>query len=186
MEGHSLSNQTKGNPDAHQSNQQNQRNDHQTGQKMVEIDFQHEHFNTDQNKEDSIEDLIDELPEGIEIFARGLRHRKGTAVVADQQSGRDDGQRTGGVQSVRKIIAAHHQAQGDEHLHLIIVHAFEHLIGDPADSQSYQDSTESLFGKQQGGLADGDTGSSGSDAHQNNKKHQCEQHQSNGARKMKV
>jgi hypothetical protein len=47
-------------------------------------------FNTDQNKEDGIQDLIDEFPEGVDIFAGGLRHRKGTAVVANQQAGCDD------------------------------------------------------------------------------------------------
>jgi hypothetical protein len=38
------------------------------------------------------QDLIDEFPEGIEIFAGGLRHCKGAAVVPDQQAGRDNSQ----------------------------------------------------------------------------------------------
>ena len=53
-------------------------------------------------------------------------------MIAHQQAGHHDGQRSGNVQQpIRQGKPAGRKRKGDQDLHLIVVHAFEHPVGHP-------------------------------------------------------
>lgn len=69
----------------------------------------------------SHEKFIDELPEGVGVFARLLRHGEGPAAIAHEQPRDDHGYWCGQMQGVRKGIEPHGQGEGKQHFDLVIV-----------------------------------------------------------------
>ena len=80
---------------------------------------------------DAIQDLIDQLPELINVIAFGIGNGSRVfPIVTDYQSGCHHRQRTGHVQRLRGEVSAHYDSECDQHVHVISVYFVNHFRAD--------------------------------------------------------
>ena len=79
------------------------------------------------------------------MFAGLFRHGQYPAMVANQQTGHHDGDRCRQVQGFSKGIATGNQCQRQQYLDLVVIHALQHPVGEPAGAQAKQDAADGFL-----------------------------------------
>ena len=115
-----------------EARQQNQRYGRQPGHDGAPAQGEDQNLHADEDKEHHVQDLVHELPEHIQPFDGQGGHGKPLALVANHQSRHHDRQRTRAVQGSSQGVEAGAQSQGQQDLHLILIHLTHQLDADPA------------------------------------------------------
>jgi len=97
--------QTHGQSDGEQPGEQRHRDGQARGGQLVDRVRHEQHLHADQHEQHRVQYLVDQLPEHVQIAARGVRYRQRAAVVADDQARADHRQRTGHMQSAGQGVA---------------------------------------------------------------------------------
>ncbi len=111
-----------------------------SGEQVVFSDGEEEDFEADEDEEEGIEDFIEELPEGIEVFDGFCLHGEGAAGVSDEEAGDDHGEWAAGVEDLGELVAPGDEGEGDEDFELVVVYLLEHPEGKATDGEAEEDS----------------------------------------------
>ncbi len=95
-------------------------------------------FETDQEEQYRIEQLVDQFPELDDIVAGHIAHRKADSVIPDQQARHCHRERTRDMQFAAQRITAHHDRECDQYFQRIFIHAGQCAIADPTEYQPNQ------------------------------------------------
>ena len=90
---------------------------------VVRTQGQHQHLEADEHEQDRIQRLVDQLPKIVQALLGRLRHGAVPTLVADDQTGHDNGDWCREAEVLGGGIAAAGERQRDQHLHLVIVYA---------------------------------------------------------------
>ncbi len=161
-------------PDGDQPRGQDDDDRHEAGEEVARLPLDHEDLESDEDEEHGVEDLVDQFPEEVEMLAGVLRHRKGAAVVADEEPGDDHGDGPGDVEMFGQGIAASDQGEGNEDFDLILIDTLEHVVGDQADDHAEYDATDGLAQEDQRDVGDA-WGVGGMRPHARGDAEQCEE-----------
>ena len=105
------------------------------------------------------------------MIADLFRHGQHTAMIADQQPGHHNGNRTGKVQNIGKRKSTGYQGQGNQNFNLVVFHTFQHPIGDTSDEQPEEHAAKRFFKKKACYRGDGDGLGSGGNLQYDQKNH---------------
>lgn len=115
-----------------------------------------EDLQADEHEEDSVEDFVDEFPEGVEVLFGFFGHGEVAALVADEEAGDDDGDGGGDVGGFSAGVAAHGEGEGEEDFDLVVVDALEKLVGGDAGDKSEEDAAGGFAEEEEGDLMESD------------------------------
>ena len=114
-----------------------------------------QHFQADQDKENRVQDFIDQFPKRIQMLPGFVRHPQHPTVIPHQQPGHDNGQGAGQVERTGQRIAAGHRGEGEQHFDVIVVDAFEQPIGQIAQSESKDEAAHGFLCEQANNMGHG-------------------------------
>jgi len=142
--------------DADEAGRQDHGNRHQPRHEKARSQVEDEDLDADHDEEDRVQELVGELPEGIQVLDRVLRHGQGPTPISDEETRHDHGQGPGDVKSLGQGIPTRHEGEGQENLHLVSIHRPQHPKDHPPHDSSEDESTPHLDCQQVQDLGDGD------------------------------
>ena len=89
-------------PDADVANAQDEDDGQCTDREVRGPKIDDQQFESDQHEEHRVQDLVDQLPELVHVFGRGIAHGVSLPLVADQDTGGHHGERAAHMERVRQ------------------------------------------------------------------------------------
>jgi hypothetical protein len=111
---------------------------HHRGPQELAGELHQDDLESDQHEQHGIQNCIDQLPEHVQVSARGVGHCKRTPMIADDEADDDHCERTGYMQMARERVSSHHSGECDQDFFFIAVDAAQEPVRTESHSGTEQ------------------------------------------------